>query len=48
MDIWEIFYINLAVTGIMGVLLLVLPFIFRYQRNKFLERERDLRVESFQ
>lgn len=41
MSIQEVFYINLAVTIILSILLLVLPFVFRHQRKKYLDRERN-------
>lgn len=41
MSIQEIIYINLAVTIILSIILLILPFVFRHQRKKYLERERN-------
>lgn len=40
MNIKEIFYLNLGATIILGIVLLVLPFVFWYQRKKYLERKR--------
>ena len=41
MNIQQIFYMNLGVTILLGIVLLVLPFVFRYQRKKYIERERS-------
>ncbi len=41
MSIQEIFYSNLVVTVLLGILLLTVPLIFRHQRKKYLEHERN-------
>lgn len=41
MGIHVLFLINLGLTILLGIVLLVLPFVFRYKRKKYLERERS-------